>query len=691
MATQGGKPMKPKKQVALKLKTLTLTLALAAGMSAGTAMGVYKPKAAENDAQKALDFGAGIENFLTDYKAFKTVGTAANATDATGAYIAAKVGATEGIAGKTELNATRFKSLYDSAKDLKNNEGKVSAAMGTASATETSTKITALKAALALMDDDLDATSSGSGSALELLSAISEAVVTADNIKVGGSSQDTLVDGIVAADRNYSTQTLPDGSATAIGQKPLVLAINALNDAIEDVNTLLTNNSLDTAAKRQAFFNYVAAYQDYNAGAIAKKASELYGTVDNTKLSALAKKLVAQFGENTSAQSQTYLTDTVAIQKLATDAKLAEVAGWSDARLMEDVNLAKNAGTDQTELATFFKVALEEADATKKAALVDELAEKLLPNARTGAGLVQVASKAAMNNVGSHIQAVQAGVNSGDDDYVDGNVWLRTNYLHQDVDKKDNAPAYKQKSVGVGIGVDQPLNDAFTMGLSYNFVRSDVDGKDGYLREDDVKSHAFAGYISMMHDDLFADAQVSYTKNKVDGFHRVTTAAQKVKYNYDGDSIAAMIGVGMHVDLENHWYAKPKLCFAFANHKSDAYDEKNSTFAATDIKIDSFQSSELGLQLTVGADLMMDNYKLVPKFNCGFMYDLNDKKAKSTFKFLGVDNFVAEGPKRDRSNFNVGLGAGFVMDKVAVNLDYGFNWSSNTKTHLVSAKVGYMF
>ena len=88
---------------------------------------------------------------------------------------------------------------------------------------------------------------------------------------------------------------------------------------------------------------------------------------------------------------------------------------------------------------------------------------------------------------------------------------------------------------------------------------------------------------------------------------------------------------------------------------------------------------------------MMDNYKVMPKLNMGFMYDMNDKKDKVTFAFMGDDSFVTEGPKRDRSNFNVGVGAGFMMENVTLNLDYGFNWSSNTKTHGVSAKLGYMF
>jgi outer membrane autotransporter protein len=358
----------------------------------------------------------------------------------------------------------------------------------------------------------------------------------------------------------------------------------------------------------------------------------------------------------------------------------------------DKVNMSKNAAKNYSELQELFKVANSTTDVAKKSALVNEAVEKLVPNARSTFGAVSGASKTVTGNVGDHLKVMQAGgVNSGDSDYADGNVWLRMNYLQQTVDAQDAAPGYKQKSMGFGIGVDQPLNDKFTMGLAYNFVRSDVDGEDGYLREDDVKSHGFGGYVTMMHDNLFADAQINYVKNKVDGFRKVTSESTKITYKYDADVLNAMIGLGMHVDLENHWYAKPKLCFAFANHKTDKYNEEGSTLVSTDIDAASHQSSEVGLQLTVGADLMMDNYKVMPKLNMGFMYDMNDKKDKVTFTFMGDDSFVAEGPKRDRSNFNLGVGAGFMMENVTLSLDYGFNWSSNTKTHGISAKLGCMF
>ena len=664
--------MKPKTQVALKLKTLTLTLALTAGMSAGIAMGYT----AGTEGQKALEFGANMEKFLGYYSAYDELDiTTTNGDTATGAFSAKSITKGTGsssITGGHVLTKGILEELNTAAAVLDAKASNVAEAIGAVAPSEKA--LTALKAKLSDLDPAAGTTTAA---------GVAGGVKTALSAALGGSVY------------TNGANSLDLSNHSGLTTEAHIDNIDTLNNLVDYFYKGMTNAGtatpagagLDTAAKRTAFFNYAAAYLDHKdtTYTATDKTAALGGSVTDADLTPLAKELLKLLDTGVSSATVTANNFT----KLTTDAELDTAIALTDADIAARIATLNKTVSQKANVDVFKDIKTAGAgDTAKLTTATNEIAAKITPNVRSNTSLAQVASKAAMNNVSSHMQAVQAGVNSGDNDYANGNVWLRTNYLQQDVDKQDSNPAYKQKSIGAGIGVDQQLNDKFTMGLSYNFVRSDVDGKDGYVKEDDVKSHAFGGYISMMHDNIFADAQVNYVKNKVDGFRGA--AADKVTYKYDGEAFNTMIGVGVQLDLDNHWYAKPKLCFASANYKTDKYDETGTGVTALNVDAANHQSSEVGLQLILGADLMMSSYTFKPKFNLGFMYDLNDKKDKVTFSILGAD-MTSEGPKRDRANYNFGLGAGFVMDQLFVNLDYGFNFSSNTKTHLAAVKLGYMF
>ncbi|CAB4046302.1 Hypothetical predicted protein, partial [Paramuricea clavata] len=133
MALQGRKLMKPKKQVALKFKTLTLTLALATGINITNGFATEA-----TDAEKVTAFGAAVEDFLKDYKStviFKSVeGTGVNegkasVAGAKGVYNATGGGtstpAVLGITGGIDLKGDRLQSLATSATALDEATGAV--------------------------------------------------------------------------------------------------------------------------------------------------------------------------------------------------------------------------------------------------------------------------------------------------------------------------------------------------------------------------------------------------------------------------------------------------------------------------------------------------------------------------------------------------------------------------------------
>ena len=663
--------MKPQPQ----LKTLTLTLALTTAITASSTFGY---NAVSTEAKKAAAFAEALDAFLyahvespnelkhpqsvsgagTEESPYEQVG----ASDVMGTFTAKGGGAvtnlTNGKASKITngraLTEPELANLYKHAAVLENPANKTAVLkVFTANTTnEPDTNVTAIKTSLNKIDTDFDMADNGN---------VAKASSYLNAVKGGTAGVVTTSETAIA--KNYSEEAT---SSTKVD------AIDALNQAITSVNSALEQANLPLVAQRQAFFNYAVAYLDYKD--IKPKDINIPKTIttvaDDSKLTPLAKQVLSLI-DNQSNIVQFFAP-------IATDDQLDDVIGLSADELQARVTTLDNALL-KTSLVKALN-GIEDADTANK------IVAKITPDANINANLIKVASKVVINNIATHMHNLQAGVNSGDDDYIESNIWLRTSYLRQNVDAKDNSPGYKQKSLDAGIGIEQVVNVKYTFGLAYNFVTSDIDGKDDYGKQDEVKSHAVGVYANILQDNWFIDAQINHINNRIDGFHGAID--DKVTYQYGSKSINAMLATGMHLDLANHWYAEPKLCLAFASYETNDYNEVGN--GARNVHAVSNQSAELGLQLAVGADLIMEGYTLTPQFNCGFMYDFNNKRDKVSFNLMGVD-MISEGIKPDHANFNLGLGADIMMDKLTINLDYGFNFSSNTKTHLVSAKVGYMF
>ena len=129
----------------------------------------------------------------------------------------------------------------------------------------------------------------------------------------------------------------------------------------------------------------------------------------------------------------------------------------------------------------------------------------------------------------------------------------------------------------------------------------------------------------------------------------------------------------------------------YNNDKYNEIDSKNIVDESIDEK--DYLSEEFGLQLVVGKNIRYgDSYiEYHPHATLGFLYDLKADGEQITYKDFSNNSEKLFGPKRDRANFNIGLGTEITFNHLTVNLNYNLSCSKHSQAHIVSVKCGYLF
>ncbi|CAB4045839.1 Hypothetical predicted protein, partial [Paramuricea clavata] len=294
-----GKPMKPKKQVALKFKTLTLTLALATGINVTNGFATEA-----TDAEKITAAGTALKDFIKDYDAANTpaelgvVGTTAGAVaTGKGIYKAAGNVGTDGqkaIAQGKDLTKTRYAELLKEAKAIDIGAPKANAVFdaGVAADDSTENKAKLLNLLLTELGDKNDEIG-----VEKYLNGVSKlAIDNSGKPEVDDKLKALMVDGIDG-----------DSVSAAANTDELVTNIHNLNHVVEGFyKTLYGKTEADELswdeAKLDAFMAYAAAYAKLNAEGVDKVDDEKYTDAPTEKASALYKELFLAFDTNTAAQ-----------------------------------------------------------------------------------------------------------------------------------------------------------------------------------------------------------------------------------------------------------------------------------------------------------------------------------------------------------------------------------------------------
>lgn len=324
--------------------------------------------------------------------------------------------------------------------------------------------------------------------------------------------------------------------------------------------------------------------------------------------------------------------------------------------------------------------------ASEDPAALRSLTEQLAPDVNRGATQAATTGQSLISNVTSGRTSDLRGASSGDVLKETG-VWAQALYSEASQDMRDEVVGYNAYSRGLSIGADGKLNDQFTLGVAYSYLRSDVNSKNGNTTE--VDTNAFTLYGSFEQGNYFVDASLTYGFNDNESKRHI--AGTTAKGDYDSDLFGVNVVGGYTYHINPQFLIEPRLAARYSLVDIDGYSEKGSSAA---LKVDSqrYEVAELGAGLRVAGSYPLGQGTFEPQAKLMAYHDFAADEASSTSTFvLGDTPFVTSGADAVRNSYEAGVGADYKLGAVTLGVSYDYVGKTDFDADTFTAKVRYDF
>ncbi|MEX3776120.1 autotransporter outer membrane beta-barrel domain-containing protein [Pseudomonas sp. MYb118] len=187
-------------------------------------------------------------------------------------------------------------------------------------------------------------------------------------------------------------------------------------------------------------------------------------------------------------------------------------------------------------------------------------------------------------------------------------LWIRPYGNKWNVAGGSSGVGYSQQQQGFSMGADARLGDSLWRGgVMAGYSQSDLDLDRGTSAT--VDSFYFGPYLGWLNpqNGYYVDAALKFNRFRNEA--KVTMSdGQRSKGDYDNSAVSAMVEAGRHLDLGNHWFAKPSVQVSAAVIQGKDYRLDNGMEAEGD-RTHSFRTK---LGVMAGRNLQLGNTQVRP-------------------------------------------------------------------------------
>lgn len=317
-----------------------------------------------------------------------------------------------------------------------------------------------------------------------------------------------------------------------------------------------------------------------------------------------------------------------------------------------------------------------------------ELAEALEPET-SGADVAgaAVTQSATFDSVSSRISSTRSGTNTGDM-FQSGGVWAK--YLHSKGKQDDRAAAdgFKSRLNGITFGADGEINDDWILGVAFTAADATTNST-GSNNSTDTSSIIGTVYGSWQNGDLFFDAMASLGRSNNEG-ERLNNL---IKSEYDADQLGLRLTTGQDIFLDNQDIVlQPTVSFNYGSVEVEAYEESGSA-AALALEQQRYEVIELGAGLTAMKTVEFNQSSLDTALSLNVWHDFAGDQVQTQSRFLTGDTIITStGAAPEKTTWQAGLGANYMIgNNMTASVNYDHTWKSGFDADTISAKLRYDF
>lgn len=284
------------------------------------------------------------------------------------------------------------------------------------------------------------------------------------------------------------------------------------------------------------------------------------------------------------------------------------------------------------------------------------------------------------------------GMNSGDINLVDKNLWVKLFGSRGSQDKKDGINGFDVKAHGLGIGADAEISPRQRIGAALFYTDASVD-VNNMPQTSDLKVYSAIVYgnvpVNTNTDFLY---QAGYSWQKTESDRTILPTYDHAKADYTSRTASLNLKLMQSYNLRNDLTVHPLVETTYRHYINPSYSESGA--GALNLQIDKFTSS----QFVTGGGAIFDykldkDSKVSTDLRVGYDWHHNAQTVTSSYQGASGVDFTTSGI--DNGGWQYDIGLGYETAKLLDGeLEFMYNYQaqgSSFRNNVFSAKYTYKF
>lgn len=284
------------------------------------------------------------------------------------------------------------------------------------------------------------------------------------------------------------------------------------------------------------------------------------------------------------------------------------------------------------------------------------------------------------------------GMNSGDINLVDKNLWVKLFGSRGTQDKKDGINGFDVKAHGLGIGADAEVSPRQRVGAALFYTDASVD-VDNMPQSSDLKVYTALVYgnvpVNTNTDFLY---QAGYSWQKTETERTILPTYDHARADYTSRTASLNLKLIQSYSLRNDLSVHPLVETTYRHYTNPSYSESGA--GALNLQVDSFTST----QFVTGGGAILDykldkDSKLSTDLRIGYDWHHNAQTVTSSYQGAAGVDFTTSGI--DNGGWQYDIGIGYETAKLLDGeLEFMYNYQaqgSSFRNNVLSAKYTYRF
>ena len=286
-----------------------------------------------------------------------------------------------------------------------------------------------------------------------------------------------------------------------------------------------------------------------------------------------------------------------------------------------------------------------------------------------------------------------AGINSGDEMFVEKNIWFKPFGSIGKQNDKDGINGFDINTYGLAFGIDGEYEENQTFGLGFFYTNANVEVNNVQQSSDlDVFSLVAYGSNPIIDNKTKLMYQLGYAIQKNDSSRFVSLTSDTATSKYTSKTASVDLKVLRDYRVSEDLLLQPMISSTYRHFSNPSYSETGAS--ALNLDVQKFTTTELLVGLgTMAHYKLNETSKIIANANVD--YDLHDRTTTVTSSYQGASGvtFDTDGIDNGRWSYDVGVAYENQIDDLS-NINFSYNYQgkgSDYSNNVISAKYTYKF